>query len=83
MELINFVPEQLLILVAALYIIGVFLKDSKKIKDYLIPWILLTISIGFSIAINGISATSILQGIICTGVAVLSNQLIKQTLKGE
>ena len=79
-NLIQFVPEQLLILVAALYVIGIFLKGSNKIKDNFIPWILLVLGIGFSICINGIRATAILQGVICTGVSVLSNQLKKQTI---
>lgn len=77
-NLIKFVPEQLLIVVAALYVLGLFLKNSK-VKDYLIPWILLIVSIVSSVAIGGINMTSVLQGIICCGVSVLSNQLIKQS----
>lgn len=81
-NIISFVPEQLLILVAALYVIGVFLKKTPNVKDWTIPWILLILGIAFSIAILGISATSILQGIICSFGAIATNQIIKQTYRG-
>lgn len=77
-NLIQFVPEQLLIVVAALYVLGLFLKNSK-VKDYLIPWVLLMVSVIASIAIGGINITSVLEGVICCGVSVLSNQLVKQS----
>lgn len=82
-ELVKFIPEQLFILVAALNILGMFMKSNDKIKDYLIPWILLVVGIVFSVLIDDLNATSVLQGIICTGVAVLGNQLIKQVQKKD
>ncbi|MCD3223829.1 phage holin family protein [Clostridium botulinum] len=82
MNFIKFIPEQLLILVVALYVLGVFLKSSK-IKDNVIPWILLVIGIAFSLVIDGLSATSILEGIICSFCAIGTNQLYKQTKKGD
>lgn len=79
-NLIQFVPEQLLILVAALCVIGIFLKGSNKIKDNFIPWILLILGVAFSVFINGVTPDSVLQGVICAGVSVFSNQLKKQTI---
>ena len=79
-EIIKFVPEKLLILVAGLYVIGIFLKRTPKIQDWIIPWILLILGIAFSIAIMGINPTSVLQGIICSFGAIATNQLIKQTI---
>lgn len=78
--IIKFVPEQLLILVAALYVVGMFLKKTPKIKDWSIPWLLLVLGVGFSISIMGFNATSILQGIICSFGAIATNQFVKQTL---
>ena len=80
-ELIKFVPEQLYILVAGLCVVGVFLKNSPRIKDWTIPWLLTVLGVGFSISLNGFNATSVLQGIICSGVSVYGNQLFKQTIK--
>ena len=79
-NLIKFVPEQLLILVAALYVVGMFLKKTPKVQDWIIPWILLVLGVAFSISIMGINATSILQGIICSFGAIATNQFIKQTI---
>lgn len=84
MDLIKFVPEQLLILVAALYVLGVFLKNSPKIMDWIIPWVLLVVGVLGSVALQqGFTALAVFQGIVSTGVAVLTNQLIKQTLNKE
>lgn len=80
-NLIKFVPEQLLILVAALYIVGYFLKKTPKVLNWTIPWILMFLGIGFSISIMGLNANSILQGIICSFSAVATNQFVKQTIK--
>ncbi len=80
-NLIKFVPEQLLILVAALYIVGYFLKKTPKVLNWTIPWILMFLGIGFSISIMGLNANSILQGIICSFSAVATNQFVKQTVK--
>ncbi|WP_066868896.1 phage holin family protein [Clostridium mediterraneense] len=79
-DLTNFIPHQLLILVAALYVIGTILKKTPKVQDWMIPWILLVIGIIFSVIICGFSATSILQGIICSFGSVGINQLYKQTV---
>ncbi|HAT4166097.1 TPA: phage holin family protein [Clostridium perfringens] len=78
-NIIKFVPEQLLILVAALYVIGMFLKKTPKVVDWSIPWILVVLGVGFSVAIMGINPTSILQGVICAFGAIATNQLVKQT----
>lgn len=82
-NLINFVPEQLLVLVAALNVLGIFLKNTPAIKDWVIPYILLTVGIAASSFLVGFNATGILQGVVCTGVAVLTNQLFKQTTKNR
>lgn len=79
-NLIKFVPEQLLIVVAALYVVGLMLKNTKQIKDWYIPWILLTCGIGGSIAIMGFSSEAIIYGILVTGATVFGNQLVKQTI---
>lgn len=78
MDLIKFVPEQLLILVPALFMIGFWIKNTNIIEDCYIPFILMAISIIFSIFIMGFTSVAILQGIICTGVAVLVENVAKQ-----
>lgn len=79
MDFMKFIGEQTLILIPVIYILGVFLKSNSKIHNWLIPWILLIVSIAFSIGILGISVQAIIQGILIVGAAVLGNQLLKQT----
>lgn len=81
MELISFVPESLYIVAAAIWFIGHLLKKTDLIKDELIPFILMIISVVFVVFMQDFTANSILQGIMCTAVAVLGNNIIKQSNK--
>ena len=83
MDFMNYIIENALILIPVLYIPGLFLKGLENIKDKYIPLVLLTIGIGFSVAIIGFSVDAITQGILVTGVTVLGNQLIKQSKKDK
>ncbi|RXI70488.1 phage holin family protein [Clostridium tetani] len=79
MNLMDYIVEQALILVPALYILGLMLKGTEKIKDWTIPWVLLICGIGACIAIMGINIQALLQGILVTGATVFGNQLVKQS----
>ena len=81
MDIMNFVPESLFILVVATSTFGVFLKQVQTVKDNYIPVILLTFSIVFSLALLGFSAQNILHGIICWGVSIGLHQTIHQFKK--
>ncbi len=83
MDLGKFIIDQALILVPALYVIGMFLKNTPAVKDWTIPYILLVGGIIGAIAIMGLSVSSVIQGILVTGVTVFTNQLIKQTAKKD
>ena len=82
-NLMNFIPEQLLILIAATYVMGIFLKKLESVKDKYITIILMVFTITFSMVLTGLSATAFLQGILCWGVAVGLNQTAKQLTKQE
>jgi hypothetical protein len=78
MDIMSFIPEQLMILVATLYVLGVACKSIPKLDDRYIPIILLAIEIVFSVFLVGFNVTSIMQGILCWGVAIGVNQTYKQ-----
>ncbi|WP_338133631.1 phage holin family protein [Clostridium tetani] len=78
-NIMEFITEQAFILVPALYVLGLMLKGTEKIKDWTIPWILLVVGILGSIALIGLNVNAVIQGILTAGVAVFGNQLIKQT----
>lgn len=85
----NFIVKQALILVPALYVLGMILKGWKLIPDNFIPTILLIFGIAGALAIMGIKVSStpeeitraVVQGVLVTGAAVYTNQLIKQYRK--
>lgn len=81
MEILEFIIENALILIPALYVIGLIVKGTEKISDNYIPVILLIFGITGAIALLGFNINSIIQGILVTGVTVYTNQLIKQANK--
>lgn len=82
MDIISLITENALILIPALYILGMFLKKTPRCPDWLIPYILLVCGIAGAVGIMGISTQSVAQGVFVTGVAVLGNQLFKQGFEG-
>lgn len=83
MDILKYITENALILIPVLYIVGVILKGTELIKDKYIPILLMPIGIAFSISIIGVNAQAVVQGILVTGAAVYSNQLLKQFIKAE
>ncbi len=79
MDIIFYLFNKSYILIPILYILGTFLKQTPKIQDYLIPWILLGFGIIGGYFLSGMKTEGIFQGILITGVTVLGNQLYKQT----
>lgn len=90
-NLMTFIPENLLILIAAIYVIGIWLKKLETVKDNYITVILMLFAITFAVLLNLINSqykvmyeaivNAILQGILCWGVAIGINQTYKQLNK--
>lgn len=81
MDFVQLIPEQLMLVVVCVYILGSACVKYPKLDNKYIPLVLLTFSIVFSVWVLGFNPTSILQGIICWGTAIGINQTIKQTSK--
>ena len=79
----DYILDNALILIPAIYVIGAILKGTELIKDKYIPVILLPIGIVLGMLIVGFTVNGFIQGILVTGVAVYANQLVKQALKEE
>ncbi|MDU4597208.1 MAG: phage holin family protein [Clostridium sporogenes] len=80
-NLMDYIIDQALILIPSLYVLGIMLKQTNKIEDWTIPWILLVIGIVGAVALMGLNINAVIQGILTTGAAVFTNQLIKQNTK--
>lgn len=92
----EFIKPEFIILIPALYILGMGLKKTSICSDRFIPLILGGTSIVLCTAyvIATLSAfdwqsvvlgvfTAIVQGILCAGASVYVNQLVKQAGKEE
>lgn len=74
----EYLIEDALVIIPALMILGKIIKDTPKIEDWLIPYILLGFGIVFAVGMIGFSFDSVIQGILVSGAAVFGNQLYKQ-----
>ena len=74
----EYLYEGTLILIPVLNIIGCIIKNTQFIPDKFIPLILLPFGIMGSVGIMGFNVTAVLQGVLVTGTAVYSNQIVKQ-----
>ena len=79
----DYILDNALILIPAIYVIGAILKGTELVKDKYIPVILLPIGIVLGMLIVGFTVNGFIQGVLVTGVAVYANQLVKQTFKKE
>ena len=93
LNIMDFLKEGYIIVIVALYVIGIFLKKMETIKDKYIVVILMALSVIVAVLLTIINAqykvdlevilNGILQGILCWGVSVGVNQLKIQAKKEE
>ena len=82
MDIINFIIEEGLIMIPALYIIGEIIKFTGVLNNKWIPLTLLVVSLLFTpLLLGGFTPYNIVQAVLVTGVTVLGDQLIKQSGK--
>ena len=80
--IMKFIGEQFLILIPVLLVIGKLLKTSPKISDWVIPWVLLVISVLLCFAHVGVTVDAFIQAVLVAGAAVFVHQLVKQSTEG-
>lgn len=78
-EIIQYITEEALVLMPVLYIIGLLLKNTPKVADWTIPWVLLALGVVGGILITGESLDGAVQGVLVAGASVLTHQLVKQS----
>lgn len=83
MDFLQYITQNALILIPALNTLGMILKGLEKIPDKFIPLILLVFGVAGTLALAGLSADSVVQGVLVTGAAVYGNQVVKQLKKTE
>ena len=81
MDIMQFISQDLIILVIALWFIGYMLKSTNKIPDSAIPFIITAFGIAAVMIMHGPTMEALLQGIICAALAVYGQNIIKQALE--
>ena len=92
-NLTQFLPTYLMIVVAAIVVLGFAFKKSNVINDKYITFLLLIFGITFAVLLDIINQEyktmyeafvyGVLHGIICWGISVASHQTFKQLQKEE
>lgn len=95
-EMISYVKPELLVVSVVLYLVGIALKKTDRIKDKYIPlilggagillcgiWVLSTSQLTRVQSIAMAVFTSIVQGILVAGLSTYINQTVKQIKKEE
>lgn len=88
-EVLKFIQPEILILIPVLSIIGLIIKKTPTVNDWVIPIILLMFGVVFSILILGFKSgftaemilNGLLQGILVTGMSVYVHQLKIQSTR--
>lgn len=93
-QIIQLIKSEYMVLVAALYLLGRILRRLKKLPNQFIPFILTICGIllaGLSVFsryqeyINVAAAVfdAVVQGILCAGMSVYTNEVVKHCGKGN
>ncbi|NFO03074.1 holin [Clostridium botulinum] len=83
MDFMTYISQNALILIPALYIVGMIIRGTESIPNKFIPFILLIIGIIGAMFLLGFNINGAIQGILVTGGTVYTNQLFKQYNKNE
>ena len=83
MELLNYITENALLLIPALVIVGMIIKQIEVIPNKFIPLLLLVVGVAGTLTLLGVTVDSIVQGVLVTGAAVYGNQIVKQLKNDE
>ena len=78
MDFLNYIVENVLYLIPCLVFIGWCIKQIPGIPNWIIPFALIVLGVIASGFILGWTADGVIQGVLCAGAAVLSNQAVKQ-----
>jgi len=81
-QITNYIDPAMLIVVAALWFIGYGLKQTPRVPNWSVLWIIVLLGIVFGLMVVGINVTGVIQGIIAAALAVLGHQIVKQTKIG-
>lgn len=77
MDILQFILEEGLVMIVALWIIGYVIKKSKLVKSEWVPFLLLAISLVITpLKLGGYTIDNMVQAVLVTGASVLGHQFV-------
>ena len=77
-----YIRESAVILVPVLFFIGLFLRQTPYIPTWSHAWIQLSFAVIACLLYYGFMIQSVVQGVLVTGAAVISKELLENAISG-
>lgn len=77
----NLIDPKLLIVVAVCWVIGYVLKQTPKMPNWSIVYVVTLLAVLVTVWMLGWGPDSLIQGVLCGAFAVYGNQIVKQSKK--
>lgn len=74
----SLINPMLLVVVAVCWCLGYMLKQTPRVPDWMIVYIVTVAAVLFTVWLIGFGAEAIIQGVLCGAFAVYGHQLVKQ-----
>ncbi|MCM3294133.1 phage holin family protein [Paenibacillus sp. MER 180] len=75
------IDPALIVVVAMCWCIGYVLKQTPRVPDWTIVYIVTVIAVFLTVWMIGFSPEALIQGVLCGAFSVFGHQIIKQTTK--
>lgn len=77
--IVEWIDPKLMVVVAACWCLGYILKQTPRVPDWLIIYIVTGAAVLFTVWAMGVRPESVIQGVLCGAFAVYGHQVVKQT----
>lgn len=82
MEILNFIVDEGLVMIPALFLLGEIVKRTGVFADNWIPLIILVVSFGLTpMLLGGFTASNVVQAILVAGMPTYGYESVKQLIK--
>ena len=77
--LFGLIDTSLMLVVAACWALGAIIKQTPRVPDWTIVYIVTIAAIIAVVALQGLTVQAVIQGILCGAFSVYGHQVVKQT----
>jgi len=77
------IDPSLFVVVAVCWALGYVLKQTPRVPDWTIVYIVTVAAVAVVVAMQGLTVQAVIQGVLCGAFAVYGHQVVKQTRERE